>query len=401
VNEHRLRYEGWRVVGACSVGAFCATIPLTVFGVFLPVMCDHFSWSRESASTAYGALTIGAAVSAPVVGRLVDRVGAPRVIAVCLAVSGCAVASLCLMTSSLAHFRGTFALIGLAMMGASPIAYSRAVFGWFDDHRGRALGVMLAGASASSIVLPPLAQALIHVADWRFSWLALGMLTLVLALPIAVTFIREHRPPRVETMSALPVMSAREALRSRALWTLVAVVFGSSLAFSGAAVHMVALLGDRGAPAAQAALSLSAMGAASLAGRLATGWLLDRFAAVRVSIAMLVIAAAGPFLLALAPSIGIGILAAICLGFGSGGETDVTPYLLSRYFGLRSLSTLYGLNWTAWGLAAAAGPVLMGRAFDTTGSYTTTLVGLGVLGLAAAGAMFTFPPIRRTEYVSS
>ena len=52
------------------------------------------------------------------------------------------------------------------------------------------------------------------------------------------------------------------------------------------------------------------------------------------------------------------------------------PYLLSRYFGLRSLSTLYGLNWTAWGLAGAAGPVLMGRAFDTTGSYEPVLIGL-------------------------
>ncbi len=87
----------------------------------------------------------------------------------------------------------------------------------------------------------------------------------------------------------------------------------------------------------------------------------------------------------------MGILAAMCIGFGSGGELDITPYLLSRHFGLRSISTLYGFNWTAWALAAAAGPILMGRAFDATGSYAGALFELGVITLVAAGLMLTFP----------
>ena len=39
---------------------------------------------------------------------------------------------------------------------------------------------------------------------------------------------------------------------------------------------------------------------------------------------------------------------------------------LSRYFGLRSFSMLYGFTWTGYAIAGAIGPVLMGRAFDTT-----------------------------------
>ena len=54
-----------------------------------------------------------------------------------------------------------------------------------------------------------------------------------------------------------------------------------------------------------------------------------------------------------------------------GGESDVTPYLFSRYFGLRSLSALYGFTWRSTGLAGAIEPVLMGRAYDATGSYET------------------------------
>jgi cyanate permease len=59
--------------------------------------------------------------------------------------------------------------------------------------------------------------------------------------------------------------------------------------------------------------------------------------------------------------------------------------LLTRYFGLRAFSTLYGLTWTFYAAAGAIGPVILGRAFDLTGSYTSLLIVLAVaLALAAA-----------------
>jgi predicted MFS family arabinose efflux permease len=118
----------------------------------------------------------------------------------------------------------------------------------------------------------------IRAFDWRRSWLVLGATTLVVALPAALAFIREGRPADADSSGTVPAASTRDAFRSRALWTLIAVIFGSTLAISGAAVHMVALLRDRGVPAGEGALPLSAMGAASLVGRLTTGWLLDRYA---------------------------------------------------------------------------------------------------------------------------
>ena len=75
----------------------------------------------------------------------------------------------------------------------------------------------------------------------------------------------------------------------------------------------------------------------------------------------------------------------------------MNPYLLSRYFGLRSLATLYGLNWMALGVASAIGPVLMGRAFDSTGSYTTILVRLAFVTLLAAALALTLPGSRESR----
>jgi MFS family permease len=132
-----------------------------------------------------------------------------------------------------------------------------------------------------------------------------------------------------------------------------------------------------------------------------TGGLLDRFAPVAVAVAMLAVASAGAFVLAAAQSLPMGILASACLGFGSGGETDVIPYLLSRYFGVRSLSALYGINWTAWGIAGAVGPTILGRAFDATGSYSVVLTGLGAMALLAVGLMFTLPAPRSAPSIVS
>jgi MFS family permease len=114
----------------------------------------------------------------------------------------------------------------------------------------------------------------------------------------------------------------------------------------------------------------------------------------RVAVCLFALSALGTFLLAGARTLPVGMGAAALIGFGMGGEGNVTPYLLSRYFGLKSFSTLYGFTWTAYAIAGAAGPVIMGRAFDATGSYGALLVQLAVATLAAASLLLLLPRYR-------
>lgn len=86
-----------------------------------------------------------------------------------------------------------------------------------------------------------------------------------------------------------------------------------------------------------------------------------------------------------------GLTAAALIGLGLGGEADITPYLLTRYFGLRSFSTLYGFSWTAYAVAGAIGPVMMGRAFDLSGSYTALLTVLAA-GVFTSALLFLLLP---------
>jgi MFS family permease len=375
---------------ACAVGAFCASSPYQSFSVFLRPVTEDLGWSREAAAASFGTMALLAAAAAAPVGRLLDRHGVRRIVLPSLTALGIAVASMSMLTPSLTHFYLVSAVIGLATIGTSPVAYSRAIFSWFDVRRGRALGLMLAGPALAQVVMPGLATLLIAGVGWRGAWLTIGVIVVAAGVPIVAGSLRERDaavPSAANSGGALVI----EAVRSRLFWTLIAVIFGSGLLISGFIVHGAALLTDRDFTAAQAALVISIYGASNLAGRLLTGAVLDRHPAPRVAAVLLTVLAAGAVVLSRAHAMETAIAAAILVGLGAGGEMDINPYLLSRYFGMRSLSTLYGFNWMALGVASTIGPVMMGRAFDATRSYESVLVTLAVVTLGAAALMLTLP----------
>jgi MFS family permease len=391
--EHSLRYEGWRVVLASSTGVFVGFGSLVVytFGIFLKPLAAEFSWSREGVSAAFGLAAMMVAVASPLLGYLFDRHRPLRVILPALTVYGIAFASLSLLTPHLWHLYATFVVLGIVGNGTAQMAYSRAISTWFEERRGLAFAVLISGSAIGAMVWPPTAQKLEQLLGWRSAALTLGLLILVIGIPTVSVFVRE-RPGTVHGRDMLaPGASLRDGLGSRVFWILVVVLFVSSIAQNGAITHMSALLTDRGVSASGGAIALSAMGGASLLGRLVTGWLLDRFFAGRVSFVLLAIAALGAFVLSGANSLPLGVLSAVLIGFGMGGEADVTPYLLSRYFGLRSFTTLYGLTWTAYAIAGAIGPMIMGKAFDATGSYEALLVTLAIGTFSVGALMLRIP----------
>ena len=392
-NEHDIRYVGWRVALASSVCILVGFASLLVytFGVFLKPVAAEFHWSRQAVSAAFGVAALSVAACSPILGALLDRYPVRRIILPCLVVFGCAFASLAFLSNHLWHLYGVFMVLGIVGNGTAHLAYSRPLSTWFRERRGVAFAFLMSGGAVGAMILPVVAQKLIDAAGWRNAFALLGAMVLVVGLPIAST-VRESPSFRRSSAHVADGVSTGGGLRSRAFWIIVIVLFFASLSQNGSITHLAALLTDRGVSTDTAALAVSILGGAILAGRLLTGWLLDRFFAPRVAFGLLVVAALGTFVLATAHSTVSGFLAAACIGVGMGGEADVTPYLIAKYFGLRSFSTLYGFTWTAYAIAGAIGPVIMGKAFDATGSYKILLTSLSLLTLAA-GSLMLFLPI--------
>ncbi len=382
-------YYGWRVALAACFGVMAGFGSLFVytFAAFVKPLGAEFGWSREVVSRGFGfaAITLGAC--SPLLGRWIDRYGPRRIILPCMTVFGCGVALLALLRSQVWQFYVTCIVLGAVGNGAAHLAYSRSISTWFQRRLGMALAFVMVGAGLGAMILPVVAQTIITHSGWRAAYLSLGCIALLLGLPLSWRYVRERGP--VENPAALVEHSGKtwqQGLQSFPFWIVVAVLCVSSISMNGAITQMSALLTDRGITAKQAALCASMLGGSSLLGRVVVGWLLDRFFGARVALLVNLVTAAGVFLLARANSFSAGCAAAALIGVGAGGEAAITPYLLTRYFGLRSFSTLYGLTWSFYAASAAVGPVILGRAFDSTGSYSSLLVALAA-ALAAAAAM--------------
>jgi cyanate permease len=286
--------------------------------------------------------------------------------------------------------------------GAAHLAFSRAISSWFHRRLGLALAMVMAGAGLGSMILPFVAQSIIGRAGWRAAYLTLGGLALVVGLPMTWRFVHERAPGHHDsnpTLHAGPTW--QQGLRSYPFWIIVAVLVVNSVAMNGTVTHLVALLTDRGISRGGAALSASLLGGSSLLGRVVVGWVLDRFFGARVAFVVFLLSAVGILLLARANTMPAGCMAAALIGVGAGGEADVTPYLLTQYFGLRAFSTLYGITWTFYAIAGAIGPVILGRAFDSTGSYTALLTLLATVMALAGGLFLLLPRYAKLEPVES
>lgn len=387
-------YYGWRVVVAACFGVMAGFGSLFVytFSVFVKPLAGEFGWTREAISSGFAIAAVTLGLISPVLGRWIDRFGPRPIILSCMTIYVCGIASLALLRSGISQFYVTCFVLGLVGNGAAHLAYSRSVSTWFRQRLGTALAFVMVGAGLGAMILPVFAQSVISRLGWRMAYASLGGLALLLGLPLSWLYIRErgstpHRPvPMVHSG-----MTWSQGLQSSAFWIITAILFVSSISMNGAITHLSALLTDRGIAAGDAALCASILGGSSLLGRVVAGWLLDRFFGPRVALAINLLTALGIFLLARAGNFSGGCLAAGLIGIGAGGEAAITPYLLTRYFGLRAFSTLYGLTWTFYAAAGAIGPVILGRAFDATGSYASLLAALATALVLAAGMNLRLP----------
>jgi MFS family permease len=122
-----------------------------------------------------------------------------------------------------------------------------------------------------------------------------------------------------------------------------------------------------------------------MGGRVAAGFLLDKFWAPYVAVAFLAIPAAACFLLAgsALPPGPVIALAVTLVGLAAGAEFDLVAFMAGRYFGMKNYGFIYGVQ--IGGILAATGlaPPIFGHIHGVYGSYDPALLAAGVIFLVA------------------
>jgi MFS family permease len=376
----------WWVVFATICGLLVGAGPINVFtfGVFLKPITEDLGLSRGAFSAALTFHAAIAAIALPLIGWLVDRWGARRIMLPGLFVYALATASYGLLQASPLLFTFLiFALTGLVGGVQSPIPYAAVIAQWFDRQRGLALGIGTAGVGLGVVLMPQVAARLIDAVGWRLAYVGLAVAVLLIAFPPVALFLQEppgfaagarRRRQTAVTTAVVPGVAAGEALRSWLFWGLAIAFFLDVIAINGTLTHIVPLLTDRGISRQVATAALSGTGFALIFGRILSGWCLDRFWGPYVAIAFFVSPMAGIAILASGAGGFAPFLGAIACGLGIGAEIDLMAFFTSRYFGLRDYAKLYGTMFGIFALGVGIGPALSGASFDRFQSYAPAFV---------------------------
>lgn len=370
--EISIRYPGWGVLAAAFTGvmvSFAPIVPYT-FSLFLDPLHAAFGWKREAMGGAFALAAITVALVSPLIGLLLDRFPAHRIILPGILVFAVGLAALSRLTPHIVQFYATFFVIGLVANATAQFAYTRTILTWFSTHRGLALALLLTGSGIGSILISPLTEWMIQHHGWRSGFLLLAGIAL-LGLPLTALLVR-NRPESAIVRAELHAdkgMTVHEAMRTVAFWILAFITILSAFSENGLVTNLVPILTQHGLLATTAALALSFRGGAGIVGRLGIGFAIDRVSPERIQSLVLALAAAGTLILAFASNAWTALVGAAVLGVGLGSEADVGPYLLARYFGSRNFSVLYGLTWTAYAIGGATGPLWIGHLYDRADAY--------------------------------
>lgn len=379
-----------RSLAGAVIGSFTGISALLLYtnGQFVAGLTAEFGLTRVQFGFGVLLVTMAIAIANPLVGLLVDRLGAkwPSVAGLVLLAAG--FASLGAFTGSVNGYFALQTLLGFAGAASGPIAYTKVISAAFHERRGVALGITMMGIGLAGALVPPVLARIIEAHGWRGGYYALAVVPLAGALLTAIIL------PRIK-VAASQVQRPSNGdsatwLRSRVFWTLAAGFAAISLSFAGLLPHFVPMLGDNGLSPVEAGMVAGRIGLAVIASRLLIGWLLDRVFAPRIAIAICIIAAAGSaaFLL---QGVAAASLTAIAMGIALGAELDLMGFLVARYFGLAQFGKIYGWLYGAFVFASGLGPLWVGAVRDATGTYTPALL-VSAVGLMASCAVFLLLP---------
>ena len=408
----RLHY-GW-VVFVLSLGN------MTVEGgtknsesVYFHALRDAFGRSATYTSAVFSTAGLIGALSAPLLGILLDRWGA-RVL---FPLAGATIlfawwaSSYATELWQMFIFYGIFA--GIGHTSISSFSMTATLAPWFPQTRGRMLGLADSGNPIGQAIFAPLAGYLTGEVGWRWAYRIFGLVFAVLiALPNGLLQRRAPESPTQQEAAnaAQPATDAttpepttsRSAQRQRTpalsnvvrdptMWLLVLTRITGSVGVQLIRVHLVSFFVLAGYTAQQAANTMGAVGLVSLFARPMVGLATDRYGRESVyTVGMSIAAASVLFVLYFGDGASFWPLAIYVLfaGVTDGISGLIVGAKAADLFPSESLGTVMGFVEMGRGSAIFLGPIIGGIMFDLQGDYIQAFILSSALTFGSVCAMW-------------
>jgi MFS family permease len=386
----RIFYGRWITVLMLYYLIFAGGFGLYGFPVYVPRFMEEFGWSLTQVTSAASAWAIVYGFSGPLIGVLIQRLGARKWLTA--ATVACAGSFLLIsMIGELWQLYACVGLLGITIGGTTLVPAQTVVTTWFNQKRGRAMGIVMMGIGIGGLCIPPLITVFIKGVGWRGSWRLSALIYLVLLVPPLLLFLR-NRPSDVGQLpdgadpggsaegvsQAAAGVSVKRVVRSPAFWLLFAIYVLHLYVMSAVAIHAQAFAEqDAGYTMTTAALFMSFAVGCSIPARFLFGRLADRFSPQYVMAAAGLFLVTGPLALNLFvinlgwPGLPPILIFALFQGMGIAGSATVLPLLTGRCFGPRNFAKIIGLVMAGFALGALFGAPITALIRESTGSYET------------------------------
>ena len=377
-------YRGWYMVAIAIVAQMLVYgLVFACFGLFVLPVSRDLGLSRAEMNSALVLLTIGAGLTAPLVGSLIDKLSLRLVL-----LASMAFLSLCLALLGLSHslwVSGFIMLLPLpfAVQAAGVLSMNVLLVRWFRLFRSRAIALGMLGLSLGGIVVPPLVAASIEAMGWRQSLLLASGTLFVILIPLYL-FVRD-RPgesdmespdadPAPEPQPVTPAGKAdmRAILASPAFWVIAVAAGLATAVMQGTQVSLVPMAIATGLSTIQASALLSAFGGGVLAGMVLAAYAGDRVDRVTLLCGLYVLLALMNAALMVTQS--YAGLIAIAAGLGlAGAATPIYQALAADMFGADAFGKVRGLLTPIVALMVAMAVRFGGEVYDRMGGYAVML----------------------------
>jgi len=372
----------WSVAAAAFAANFVTFGILFSFGVFLTPIADDLGTTTGPVAALFSTAVCTYYAGGAIGGRIGDRFGARLLVAI----AALAMSAGLLLTAAADALWQTYAAFGVLVGMATGFCYPSMIGligrSFSERRRPAAMGFLLAGVGAGTLVMPLASHLLISELGWRGAYVVLAAVAFVAIGWSATRGDRVRMPPARLIRVAVLVRSRR-----------FGVFFAAVVAIGPGFYAPVAFYNDYAieagvAPALAAAL-IGISGATSVVARLVCGALGPRFdpmwlcraafASMTVALAIWWISGGKPAVL---------IVSAVAHGVGWAVWVTATPQVLANWYGVENLGGVVGIYYTGLGVGALAGPAVCGFIIDAAGFEpaialvtVTSLIALGLLAL--------------------
>lgn len=388
-------FYGWVVVTAAFLITFIGFGIAYTFSAFATSLQSEFGVSRGLLSAVFGTTAFVYFGGGLITGPLADRFGVRPLAAAGMVLVAAGMVGAGLATTPFGVFAAYVIGVGLGI-GCAYVPAVAAVQRWFRRQRGLASGLAVSGIGVGTLILPPVASALIAMWGWRASYVVLGITTG--AIGVVAAWLLRDSPASMGLLpdgDRGPAATSRErtgvplgaALRSARFAVLYVSTLLTGIGAFVPFVHVVPYAMDQGVAPQRAVLLIAIIGVGSTVSRFTLGALADRLgrdvSLIAMTLGMAVALACWPSLT------GFWALAAFALMFGGfyGGWVALLPSLVMDWFGARHLAGIIGILYTSVGIGTLIGPGAVGYAFDLTKSYGLALIGSAIAGLLGAATL--------------